>query len=59
MDRGVYALSDGRFNVSLRGYARVGLLYLNDGVGNGKQLIPVERVWETFNEGDREAWKLG
>ena len=56
MDRGVYALADGGFNASLRDYARVGLLYLNDGVGNGKQLIPVEWVRETFNDGDREAF---
>ena len=53
---GGYALADGGFNESLRDYTRVGLLYLNDGVGNGKQLIPFEWVRETFNDGDREEF---
>jgi CubicO group peptidase (beta-lactamase class C family) len=40
VDRAGYALAEGGFNATLRDYARFGSLYLNDGVFNGRQIIP-------------------
>jgi CubicO group peptidase (beta-lactamase class C family) len=40
LDRAGYALADGGLNATLRDYARFGALYLNDGVFNGRQIVP-------------------
>ena len=56
VDPGGYALANGGFNATLRDYAKVGLLYLKDGFGFARQIIPDEWVHETFNGGDPEAF---
>ena len=57
VDRAGHALADGGFNACLRDYARVGLLYLNDGRVGDTQLVPAEWVRETRQDGDVEAFK--
>jgi CubicO group peptidase (beta-lactamase class C family) len=47
VDRAGYALAEGGFNATLRDYARFGSLYLNDGVFNGRQIIPVAWIKAT------------
>lgn len=44
VDSAGYALADGGFNACLRDYARLGLVYLNDGHWNGRQIVPAEWV---------------
>jgi CubicO group peptidase (beta-lactamase class C family) len=42
----------GGFNVSLSDFARIGLMFLNDGLVNGKQIVPasfVKDITETAN----------
>ena len=56
VDPGGYALANGGFNATLRDYAKVGLLYLRDGFGFARQIIPDAWVHETFNGGDPEAF---
>ncbi len=56
VDRGGYALADGGLNACLRDYARVGLLYLNDGKVGDTQLVPTEWVRETRQDGDKAAF---
>ncbi len=56
VDRSGYALADGGFNAALRDYARVGLLYLRDGRGPDRQIVPQSWVRETFSEGDCAAF---
>ena len=57
VDRAGYALAEGGLNACLRDYARVGLLYLNDGKVGDTQLVPAEWVRETREDGDVEAFK--
>lgn len=40
VDSAGYALADAGFNACLRDYARVGLVYLNSGHWNGRQVVP-------------------
>jgi CubicO group peptidase (beta-lactamase class C family) len=47
VDRAGYALAEGGFNATLRDYARFGSLYLNDGVFNGRQIVPVAWIKAT------------
>lgn len=56
IDRGGYALACGGFNAALRDYAKVGLLYLRDGCGEVRQIVPEAWVQEIFNEGDCDAF---
>ena len=56
VDAAGYALAEGGFNATLEDYARFGLLYLRDGFGCAKQIIPAEWVNETFTAGDTEAF---
>ena len=57
VDRGGYALAEGGFNATLRDYARVGLLYANNGKVGDQQLVPAEWVRETRQDGDVGAFK--
>jgi CubicO group peptidase (beta-lactamase class C family) len=57
VDQAGYPLASGGFNASLRDYARVGLLYLNDGYGNDRQIVPAEWVRETREDGDNSVFK--
>ncbi|MGE0240530.1 MAG: serine hydrolase domain-containing protein [Parvibaculaceae bacterium] len=52
LDRAGYALADGGLNATLRDYARFGSLYLNDGVFNGRQIVPAAWIKAT-RAGDR------
>jgi CubicO group peptidase (beta-lactamase class C family) len=47
LDRAGYALADGGLNATLRDYARFGALYLNDGVFNGRQIVPASWIRAT------------
>jgi hypothetical protein len=44
VDSAGYALADGGFNACLRDYARLGLVYLNNGYWNGRQIVPAEWI---------------
>jgi CubicO group peptidase (beta-lactamase class C family) len=44
VDPAGYALASGGFNACLRDYARFGLMHLNMGVFNGRQIVPAEWV---------------
>lgn len=48
VDRAGYALACGGLSASLRDYARVGLMLANDGVGNGRQVVPADWVRDTW-----------
>jgi CubicO group peptidase (beta-lactamase class C family) len=47
LDRAGYALADGGLNATLRDYARFGALYLNDGMFNGRQIVPAAWIRAT------------
>lgn len=47
VDRAGYALACGGFNACLRDYARVGLMLANNGVANGRQIVPADWVCDT------------
>lgn len=47
VDPAGYALADGGLNATLRDYARFGSLYLNDGVFNGRQIVPANWIGQT------------
>ncbi len=47
LDRAGYALADGGLNATLRDYARFGALYLNDGMFNGRQIVPAAWIKAT------------
>jgi CubicO group peptidase (beta-lactamase class C family) len=49
VDRAGYPLADGGFNACLRDYARLGLLHLNGGFANGRQIVPAEWIDDIFN----------
>ncbi|MGE0004447.1 MAG: serine hydrolase domain-containing protein [Parvibaculaceae bacterium] len=51
VDRAGYALADGGLNATLRDYARFGSLYLDDGVFNGRRILPEAWV-EATRTGD-------
>jgi len=44
VDSAGYPLADGGFNASLRDYARFGLMHLQKGIGNGRQIVPAAWV---------------
>ncbi len=44
VDAAGYALADGGFNAALRDYARFGEMLTNDGLFNGRQIVPAEWV---------------
>jgi CubicO group peptidase (beta-lactamase class C family) len=52
VDRGGVALADGGFNASLRDYARFGLVYLNGGSIDGRQVVPARWVEACRHRGD-------
>ena len=47
VDRAGYALAEGGLNATLRDYARFGSLYLDDGVFNGRQIVPAAWIKAT------------
>ena len=49
VDSAGYALADGGFNATLRDYARFGLMLLQDGAANGKQIVPAEWIQDLQN----------
>ncbi|NKB76088.1 MAG: serine hydrolase [Gammaproteobacteria bacterium] len=46
VDSAGYALACGGFSASLRDFARFGLMYLQRGFGNGKQILPIAWIDE-------------
>jgi len=42
-----FGLADGGFNATLRDYARFGLLHLNGGMANGRQVLPAAWIADT------------
>jgi CubicO group peptidase (beta-lactamase class C family) len=66
VDSAGYALAEGGFCASLRDFARVGLLHLNNGICGGQQILP--KAWiddirsgdhGLFNDTGRAAWPNG
>lgn len=51
VDPAGYALADGGFNATLRDYARFGLLHANNGMANGRQIVPAAWIAAT-RQGD-------
>ncbi|MGI9318603.1 MAG: serine hydrolase domain-containing protein, partial [bacterium] len=49
VDSAGYPLADGGFNATLRDYARFGLMMLQKGSGNGKQIIPAAWIEDIHN----------
>ena len=49
VDAAGYALADGGFNATLRDYARFGLMHLNGGFANQRQIVPGEWIDDIFN----------
>jgi len=47
-------IATGGFNTTLRDFARVGLLMLNDGNYNGQQIVPTDWIKDTFAITDEE-----
>lgn len=66
VDSAGYALADGGFNATLRDYARVGLVHLNDGFWNDRQVVPKEWITDIrrgdhglFNDESRQVLPNG
>ena len=57
VDRGGYVLADGGLNACLRDYARIGMLYVNQGRVSDRQVVPEEWVRETLQDGDNMAFR--
>jgi CubicO group peptidase (beta-lactamase class C family) len=60
VDRAGYALACGGFSACLRDYGRVGLMLANQGRGNGRQIVPVDWIrdtWTSDNNMQDEARK--
>ena len=47
VDRTGYAAASGGFNATLRDYARLGQMLCDDGIGNGKQIVPKQWIDDT------------
>jgi CubicO group peptidase (beta-lactamase class C family) len=56
IDRAGTCQADGGLNACLRDFARLGLLYLQDGAWNGRQILPAAWV-AACRTGDAEAFK--
>jgi CubicO group peptidase (beta-lactamase class C family) len=57
IDRAGTCQADGGLSATLRDYARLGLLYLQDGAWEGRQLLPASWV-AACRTGDREAFMV-
>lgn len=55
VDHAGYALADGGFNATLRDYARFGLLHVQHGFFNGRQIVPYEWIAAT-RQGDHDKF---
>ncbi len=44
-----YALADGGFNATLRDYARFGQMMIDDGVANGRRVVPADWIADTLD----------
>lgn len=49
VDRAGYPLADGGFNATLRDYARFGQMLLQQGMANGRQIVPAEWIKDIHN----------
>ncbi len=49
VDSAGYALADGGFNATLRDYARFGLMLLQNGIGNDRQIVPADWIRDIYN----------
>ena len=62
VDSAGYSLADGGFNATLRDYSRFGQMLCNGGVGNGKQIVPLEWIDDTLDANPdifHEPYNLG
>jgi len=53
------AFACGGFSITARDLARFGLMVLNNGNWNGKQIVPASFFTDTRENGDNGAWKRG
>lgn len=53
------AFPNGGFNITARDLARFGLMALNNGYWNGKQIVPAGFYADTRQNGDNAAWRHG
>ncbi len=53
------AFPNGGFSVTLRDLARFGLMVLNDGWFNGRQIVPATFFADTRQNGSNAAWRRG
>lgn len=49
----------GGINFTTRDVARLGRLFVTNGVANGKQIIPESWIQDILHNGDKEAWNCG
>ncbi len=49
VDAAGYAMADGGFNATLRDYARFGQMLLDQGIGNGRRVVPSEWLDDTLD----------
>jgi CubicO group peptidase (beta-lactamase class C family) len=66
VDSAGYALAEGGYCASLRDFARVGLLHLNNGICGGQQILPKTWIEDIrsgdhglFNDTERATWPNG
>ncbi|MGB1251346.1 MAG: serine hydrolase domain-containing protein [Candidatus Promineifilaceae bacterium] len=53
------AFPNGGFNITARDLARFGMMTLNNGNWNGKQIVPASFYTDTRQNGNNDAWRRG